>query len=577
MVDHCAFDAFASRVPTASSAADSGAALGVVIGLLVVVLVTVGLYVLVSIALGKVFRGLGEQAWKAWIPVVNVMTLLELGGYSGLWAFAAFVPGLNIVAAVFEVLAINNVNRRLGKGGGFTLLAVLLYPVWACALGFGESGPSASETTGLPAVLAPTVSLPGGPQQAVYSPQQSAFPVQQSAFAAQAPSRALSSDRLTAAGASAGASAGLPQHSVFAPAPPVPTAPPAPFAETHGAPLAPPAPFQQAAAPESPVLPTAPPTAPPTALPAAHRLPNPPAPFWEPVRPVPAPHPPVDGPAPHQPVADSELPQPAANSNPPQPGVGSAQLVPVAPVHAPAPGPIRAALVSDQNPQAIPTAAAPATATLNPWAPPPAALLANTAHVPQVPPVAPATPVPAPQDLAVTRAPQPALVPSVAPTEAPLSRADLIGLESHEGLSDTHADDTGGYHDGVASAVDVDDMEATRISARRAKPWTFETDTGVQVSLTSPVVFLGRNPSGSSEYPDAQLVAVVDTGKTVSKSHARIELSNGVWTITDLHSTNGIVLIDGEGDERELVAGASALLTERFLLGELAARIFLES
>ncbi|MCI4658204.1 FHA domain-containing protein [Cryobacterium sp. ZS14-85] len=120
-------------------------------------------------------------------------------------------------------------------------------------------------------------------------------------------------------------------------------------------------------------------------------------------------------------------------------------------------------------------------------------------------------------------------------------------------------------------------MEATRISARRARPWILETGDGVPVSLTSPVVFLGRNPAGSGEYPEAQLVAVADTGKTVSKSHARIELSNGVWTITDLRSTNGIVLIDGAGDERELVAGASALLTERFLLGELAARIFLES
>ncbi|TFB91301.1 FHA domain-containing protein, partial [Cryobacterium algoricola] len=153
---------------------------------------------------------------------------------------------------------------------------------------------------------------------------------------------------------------------------------------------------------------------------------------------------------------------------------------------------------------------------------------------------------------------------------APLSRADLVGV----------SDDTG--HDGVVTAeegaaADVDDMEATRISARRAKPWTFETETGAQVSLTGPVVYLGRNPSGSGEYPDAQLVAVIDTGKTVSKSHARIELSNGVWSITDLHSTNGIVLIDDGGDERELVAGASALLTERFLLGELPARIFLET
>jgi len=486
MVDHFAFDAFASQAPTASSATDSGAALGTVIGLLIVLLVTVGLYVLVSIALGRVFLRLGEQGWKAWIPVVNAMTLLELGGYSALWAFAAFVPGLNIVAAVFEILAINNVNRRLGKGGGYTLLAVLLYPVWACLLGFGNTGRSASETTGLPAVLAPTASVPGGPQQAVYSPQQSAF-------AAQAPSRAFASDGVTV-----GSFAGVPQQSVFPPALP---SPPAPFAETHGGPLAPRAPVQQAAPPELP--------APPAASPTAHRLPNPPAPFWEPVRPA------VD--------------------------LHDAVMVPVPPVAAPVP-------VSSPVSSPIPVAS-PVTGADDPWAPPPALILARTSQAPIAAPL--------PQAPAI---------------QAPLSRADLTGVSEDSGHDDAVLGE-----DVVAVDTDGDDMEATRISARRAKPWILETETGVQISLTSPVVFLGRNPARSTEHPDAQLVPVVDTGKTVSKSHARIDLSNGVWTITDLHSTNGIVLIDGRGDERELVAGASALLTERFLLGELPARIFLET
>jgi hypothetical protein len=37
------------------------------------------------------------------------------------------------------------------------------------------------------------------------------------------------------------------------------------------------------------------------------------------------------------------------------------------------------------------------------------------------------------------------------------------------------------------------------------------------------------------------------------------------------------VLIDGGGIENELDEGASAPLTDRFLLGELAARIYLEA
>ena len=109
------------------------------------------------------------------------------------------------------------------------------------------------------------------------------------------------------------------------------------------------------------------------------------------------------------------------------------------------------------------------------------------------------------------------------------------------------------------------------------KPWTLETEHGVTVSLTNPVVLLGRNPVRSNANSDAQLVRLHDPGKTVSKTHARLEFFDGFWGISDLQSTNGIVLIDDGGNEIELEVGSSAALTDRFLLGELAARIYLEA
>jgi hypothetical protein len=128
-----------------------------------------------------------------------------------------------------------------------------------------------------------------------------------------------------------------------------------------------------------------------------------------------------------------------------------------------------------------------------------------------------------------------------------------------------------------AAAEEDDDLDETMIVVRRMKPWTLETEHGVKVSLTKPVVLLGRNPARGSAHPDAQLVLLLDPDKTVSKTHARLDFVDGAWGIRDLQSTNGIVLIDGAGDESELDAGASASLTERFLLGELAARIYLEA
>lgn len=125
--------------------------------------------------------------------------------------------------------------------------------------------------------------------------------------------------------------------------------------------------------------------------------------------------------------------------------------------------------------------------------------------------------------------------------------------------------------------ADEDDFDETMIVVRRMKPWTLETEHGVKVSLTKPVVLLGRNPVRGGAHPDAQLVPLQDPGKTVSKTHARLDFVEGAWGIRDLESTNGIVLIDDGGNESELDGGASAALTDRFLLGELAARIYLEA
>ena len=130
--------------------------------------------------------------------------------------------------------------------------------------------------------------------------------------------------------------------------------------------------------------------------------------------------------------------------------------------------------------------------------------------------------------------------------------------------------------DSGAEAND-DDLDETMIVVRRMKPWTLETEHGLKVSLTKPVVLLGRNPVRGGAHADAQLVLLHDPGRTVSKTHARLDFVEGAWEIHDLHSTNGIVLIDGGGMENELDAGARARLTDRFLLGELAARIHLEA
>lgn len=72
-----------------------------------------------------------------------------------------------------------------------------------------------------------------------------------------------------------------------------------------------------------------------------------------------------------------------------------------------------------------------------------------------------------------------------------------------------------------------------------ATRWRIELDSGEEFDLTRPLV-LGRNPLAQ---PDERAVAVTDGTRTVSKTHLRIELRDGVPRVTDLHSTNGVAVV----------------------------------
>jgi hypothetical protein len=122
-----------------------------------------------------------------------------------------------------------------------------------------------------------------------------------------------------------------------------------------------------------------------------------------------------------------------------------------------------------------------------------------------------------------------------------------------------------------AAAVD-EEYEATVI-ARRRVTWSLETEAGDHIALTGSTALLGRNPEPSGEDDAAQLVKLIDPGKTVSKTHARIDLGGDTWTITDLHSTNGVTLTTEDGAEHEVEANVPTPLSERFQLGDFVLRI----
>jgi hypothetical protein len=450
--------------------------IGSMIGSLVI---SAGLYVLVSLALSKVFKKLGEEGWKAWVPVLNTVVIFRLGGQSALWTIALFIPLVSFVGLVFFYIAIHNINRRMGKGAGFTVLAIFLYVIWVCILGFSSAAPEPEEE---PAPETP--------------PHYAAFSALAPTLGAQQP---------------------------LIGAPPVAGAPGAPVSSAPKA-GGPPPPFAAPAAPPfgaPPVAATVPPA------PAANSMWSapPPPPVW--------------------------APAPAANSG----------------RTAPPPAPAAAPASSDGRPQWSPPAndlasgQRPAAAAASERIEVPAGV-SGRIEVPAapMPPAAPAAAVaPAP---ASAPAAAPSVAPVVAPTPAPTPEAAAAPAPVSAPEASIFSDDL--------------EDESTVISGRRFSPWVLETDGSDRVAIDRPVVILGRNPAEDPKFPDAQLVSVRDARKTVSKSHARIEFAAGAWTVTDLGSTNGVVLITPTGEETEITSGSKVPLTDEFLLGELPTRLFAE-
>lgn len=476
-------------------------------------------YVWIALGLGAVFAKLGVERWKAWVPVYNNVVLLGLGGLSGWLLLLLLIPVFGpIFVYVAIVTAAHRVGGMFGYGPGMTVLAALLFPVWASVLGFGAARP----VHPVPARAADN----GGDMRAFSA-----------AF-----DRAPGDEDLAARRAVPTPSAWIP------PAPPAPTnrdaAPPATapvavpsgpaWGEPYRAPAAASAPAYEAPAHdaplyEAPVEPYAAPdpyVAPAVEVPAPPAEPAPPAPpvmsWWQPA------------------IVDE-----ADDADASDDAVGTADLPDWArPVSsAPAPAPVEA----------------PAPAAAAEPAPPPAPAAEAPAVVPD-PPVVFAPPIPQP----VLR--QSALPESDAFPEASGEVSAVVGAPT-AGLPRSAAASVAAARPGVGDFV-----EDTVIASRRRPKWALILPDGSVLDLSGDAAVLGRRPVPVHSAPGAQLVLVADDTRTVSKTHAVLRRRADVWMIADLGSTNGVIVLAGDA-EIEVAPGAEQEIDETFLLGDAVLRI----
>jgi hypothetical protein len=118
----------------------------------------------------------------------------------------------------------------------------------------------------------------------------------------------------------------------------------------------------------------------------------------------------------------------------------------------------------------------------------------------------------------------------------------------------------------------------TRIEAPTPSPvpgaWRLRGDGGLEVLVLGPIV-LGRHPATDAAPAGAAPIALSDPARSVSKTHALLEVVDDVLAVTDLHSTNGTSIEASDGRTSRLDPGHRTPVPggATVLLGEFALRV----
>ncbi len=96
----------------------------------IMLIVSLVVYVVVALSLGRIFKKAGVDGRKAWVPIYNLWILLQMGHQRGYWALLALVPGFNLITAIFMIIAMYHIGKRFGKSDKFVLVAIFLPLVW---------------------------------------------------------------------------------------------------------------------------------------------------------------------------------------------------------------------------------------------------------------------------------------------------------------------------------------------------------------------------------------------------------------------------------------------------------------
>lgn len=107
----------------------------------------------------------------------------------------------------------------------------------------------------------------------------------------------------------------------------------------------------------------------------------------------------------------------------------------------------------------------------------------------------------------------------------------------------------------------LESVDETRVSVRRRAGvrWRLVLPDTRHIEI-STALLVGRDPSANKMWPGAALLTIDDDAHSVSKTHAVFGVdAEGLW-VTDLDSTNGVVITQPDGTELDLEPNVRGLI-----------------
>jgi hypothetical protein len=113
---------------------------------LILFFVLIVLYVIMAISLMKIAnRTNTPNAWFAWIPILNLILMLQISQRPMWWLVFFLVPFINIVGIVLNFVIWVDIAKRLGKTAVMGVLAALIPFIFMPYLAFSGSDPSPAQ------------------------------------------------------------------------------------------------------------------------------------------------------------------------------------------------------------------------------------------------------------------------------------------------------------------------------------------------------------------------------------------------------------------------------------------------